>query len=105
MFTLVLGYGCIGDSEPSEVLQQILQVGRVRVPVFSTSWLKNIWIKYKIALENLLTNKSYVCLHMNVIPGDTVLSAGGDTAPHGKHQPLGPGQVDTVQGLLPLCGV
>ena len=52
-----------------------------------------------------LERKSYVCLHMNVIPGDTVLSAGGDTAPHGKHQPLGPGQVDTVQGLLPLRGV
>ena len=105
MFPLVLRNGCIGNAEPSEVLQQILQVGRVRVPVFSTSWLKNILVKHVIELENLLTNKSYVCLHMNVIPGDTVLSPGGDTAPHGKHQPLGPGQVDTVQGLLPLHSV
>ena len=46
--------------------------------------------------------KSYVGLHVDVIPGDTVVPASGDALTHSEHQPLSPGHVDTVQSLLPL---
>ena len=42
---------------------------------------------------------------MDVIPGDAVVPARGDTLAHREHQSLGPGQVDPVQSQLSLRGV
>ena len=39
---------------------------------------------------------------MDVIPGDAVVPARGDTLAHGEHQPLSPGHVDPVQRQLTL---
>ena len=51
------------------------------------------------------TLNSHIGLHVDVIPGDAVVLARGDTLAHGEHQPLSPGHVDPVQSLLPLRGV
>ena len=67
---------------------------------------KNIEIKIKTKKWTdqaiLLNLSAYVCLHVEVIPGDAVVLTRGDTAAHGEYQPLGPGHVDAVQSLLSL---
>ena len=103
MFPLMFRNGGISNSKTAQVIQQILEVGRVGVAVSSSIGLK---ISQLIHIRELpivsLTVKSYVCLHMNVIPGDTVVLTSGDTPAHCEHQPLSPGHVDTMQSLLPL---
>lgn len=81
MFPQVLRDGSISNAKSTQVIQQILQVRRVGVAVGSTIWVR---------------------LHVDVIPGDAVVPARGDTLAHGEHQPLSPGHVDPVQSLLPL---
>ena len=102
MFPLVLRYGGVGNPKSSEVLQQIFQIRWVGIPVLSTIWLKIIKFEWIMDLNHM---KCYVGLHMDVIPCDTVVPAGCDTTTHSEHQPLSPGQVNSVQGLLPLYSV
>ena len=64
----------LSDTKPSQVLPK---VGQVLV----------IWIAR---------------LQVDVIPGDTVVLAGGDAPPHREEQPLLPREVEPVQGLEPL---